>query len=53
VLADENRLPIGAAIFQPGLLDGGSVSTDQVAALARFIALDPTKPNMVDCGLLA
>jgi len=51
VLADENRLPIGAAIFQPGLLDGGNVATDQVAALARFIALDPSKPNTVDCAI--
>ncbi len=51
VLADENRLPIGAAIFQPGLLDGGSVATDQVASLARFIALDPLKPNTVDCAI--
>ncbi|HLK04091.1 MAG TPA: hypothetical protein VKT53_06585 [Candidatus Acidoferrum sp.] len=51
VLADENRLPIGAAIFQPGLLDGGNVATDQVAALTRFITLDPSKPNSVDCAI--
>jgi len=51
VLADENRLPTGAAIYQPGLLDGGNVATDQVAALTRFIALDPTKPNSVDCAI--
>lgn len=51
VLADENRLPIGSAIFQPGLLDGGSVATDQVAALTRFIMLDPSKPNSVDCAI--
>ena len=28
VLADEGRLSEGAPIFQPGLLDGGNVSTD-------------------------
>jgi len=51
VLADENRLPIGSAIFQPGLLDGGNIATDQVAALTRFIMLDPTKANSVDCAI--
>jgi hypothetical protein len=51
VLADENRLALGAAIFQPGLLDGGSVATDQVAALTRFVTLDPSKPNSVDCAV--
>ena len=51
VLADENRLPIGAAIFQPGLLDGGNVATDQVAALTRFVTLDLSAPNSVDCAI--
>lgn len=51
VLADENRLPIGAAIFQPGLLDGGNVATDQIAALTRFINLDTQQPNTVDCAI--
>jgi len=51
VLADENRLPIGAAIFQPGLLDGGNVATDQIASLTRFIMLDASKPNSVDCAI--
>lgn len=37
VLADESRLPVGGPIFQPGLLDGGNPSTDQVATLTRFI----------------
>ena len=51
VLADENRLPAGAPIFQPGLLDGGNVATDQVAALTRFIMLDPSNANSVDCAI--
>ena len=51
VLADENRLPAGAAIFQPGLLDGGNVATDQIAALTRFIMLDLSKSNSVDCAI--
>jgi Peptidase family S64 len=51
VLADENRLPTGAPIFQPGLLDGGNVATDQVAALTRFVMLDPSKANSVDCAI--
>jgi len=51
VLADENRLPIGSAIFQPGLLDGGNASTDQIASLTRFITLETTKPNAVDCAI--
>lgn len=51
VLADENRLPIGSPIFQPGLLDGGQVATDQIAALSNFIALTGAAPNQVDCAI--
>lgn len=47
VLADEGRLAAGAAIFQPGLLDGGNANTDQIAALTRFIPLLPAG-NKVD-----
>jgi S1-C subfamily serine protease len=50
VLADENRLPVGAPIFQPGLLDGGNANTDQIAALTRFIALSAAG-NKVDCAI--
>jgi S1-C subfamily serine protease len=35
VLADENRLPIGAPIVQPASLDGGS-GADQIGTLAEF-----------------
>lgn len=51
VLADENNLPIGSPIFQPGLLDGGKTSTDQIASLSKFIPLDPTTMNQVDCAI--
>lgn len=50
VLADESRLPAGAPIFQPGLLDGGNLNTDQIAALSKFIPLLPTG-NKVDCAI--
>ena len=50
VLADESRLPAGAPIFQPGLLDGGSVNTDQIAALSKFIPL-LSSGNKVDCAV--
>jgi hypothetical protein len=51
VLADENSLPPGAPIFQPGLLDGGDVSTDQIAALTRFITLQAQSHNTADCAI--
>jgi len=51
VLADENRLAAGAAIYQPGLLDGGSVATDQIAALTKFVTLETQQPNTVDCAI--
>jgi Peptidase family S64 len=50
VLADEGQLRPGVPIFQPGLLDGGSPSTDQIASLTKFIALQPTG-NQVDCAV--
>jgi hypothetical protein len=51
VLADENRLPTGAPIFQPGLLDGGNTSTDQIAKLSDFVTLTSAGPNKVDCAI--
>lgn len=50
VLADEGRLPLGAPIFQPGLLDGGNTSTDQIANLTKFIAFQAAG-NTVDCAI--
>ena len=51
VLANENALPLGTPIFQPGLLDSGNPATDQIATLARFVPLETDKPNRVDCAL--
>ncbi len=51
VLADENALPIGSPIFQPGLLDHGRPGEDQIAKLTRFIPLNPMGPNAVDCAI--
>ena len=48
VLADENGLPLGSPIFQPGLLDDGNPNTDQVAQLSTFVQLQVTDPNVVD-----
>jgi hypothetical protein len=53
VLANENALPAGTPIFQPGLLDGGNAATDAIATLARFIPLATGGPNTVDCALAA
>jgi hypothetical protein len=53
VLADENRLPLGSAIFQPGLLDGGNSSKDQIASLTRFIDLQGGTANRVDAAIAA
>jgi hypothetical protein len=51
VLANENRLPLGDPIFQPGLLDGGNPATDQIAKLDRFVALSATGVNEVDAAI--
>ncbi len=51
VLADENQLPIGAPIFQPGLLDGGKPASDQIATLAQFVQLRPGVMNKVDAAI--
>ena len=51
VLADENRLPLGSAIFQPGLLDGGDATKDDIAELTQFVRLQADMPNTVDCAI--
>ena len=51
VLADENSLPAGSPIFQPGLLDQGDPAHDQIARLTRFIALQAGPQNKVDCAI--
>jgi hypothetical protein len=51
VLADEDQLPPGSPIFQPGLLDRGDPNTDQIAELTKAVALQLKVPNHVDCAL--
>ncbi len=42
VLANSNNADIGDAILQPGPVDGGSVSSDTIATLLRFIPIEYT-----------
>jgi hypothetical protein len=51
VLADQDRLPPGSPIFQPGLLDGGNSNTDQIAELTKAVPLQVKVPNHVDCAI--
>jgi hypothetical protein len=51
VLANENSLPIGSAIYQPGLLDHGNPATDAIARLSQFVPLSAGTPNRVDCAI--
>jgi hypothetical protein len=51
VLADEGQLPLGAPIFQPGLLDDGDATTDQIAELSKFEPLAAGRMNKVDCAI--
>jgi hypothetical protein len=51
VLANENQLPVGAPIYQPGLLDHGDPRTDAIARLSHFAPLTPSGPNRVDCAI--
>lgn len=51
VLANEGRLSPSAAIFQPGLLDGGNPKSDRIATLIRFIPLKPGVMNKVDAAI--
>jgi len=51
ILANENKLPLGAAIFQPGLLDHGNPGADAIAHLSRCSELSYTAPNRLDCAI--
>ena len=51
VLADENRQPIGSPIYQPALMDGGDIDTDQIARLTRFIKLKADRYNKIDAAI--
>jgi hypothetical protein len=52
VLANENALPIGSPIFQPGLLDHGNPASDEIAKLTRFVRIQPVPAaNSVDAAI--
>ena len=51
VLANENQLPSGSPIFQPGLLDKNSPQNDQIAKLTKFVAITAGGSNKVDCAI--
>lgn len=52
VLADENGLPIGSPIFQPGFLDAGNPPNNgQIAQLSAFAQLQAAAANIVDCAI--
>lgn len=51
VLSNENELPLGAPIYQPGLLDHGDPGNDAIARLSQFVPLVTPGPNRVDCAI--
>jgi hypothetical protein len=51
VLANENKLPIGSPIFQPGLRDKNAPGKDRIAKLSHFIRLNVHGSNEVDCAI--
>lgn len=51
VLAENGLISLGGRIFQPGLLDGGNASADQVAQLTQFIEIKASGTNKVDCAI--
>ena len=51
VLADENRMPVGSPIYQPALMDGGRIASDQIAELTRFIKLRGNRYNKIDAAI--
>jgi hypothetical protein len=54
VLADENKLPVGSPIFQPGFLDAGNPPDNgPIARLTKFVPLVVGVMNKVDCAVAA
>ena len=54
VLADSNSAAIGDPILQPGRHDGGTVASDTIARLTRFVPIrfgDPDRYNLIDAAL--
>lgn len=53
VLANENDASIGDPILQPGPFDHGQNPTDRIATLRRFIPINFSDLNKVDCAVAA
>jgi hypothetical protein len=52
VIANENALPLGSPIFQPGFLDNGDPATDQIAKLSKFVKIKASPAwNRVDAAI--
>lgn len=51
VLADLNTVPIGTAVVQPGVLDGGKSPDDIVGALSQYTPISFEETNLVDCAI--
>ena len=50
VLALNNEAQGGDELLQPGAYDGGTSPTDVIGYLERFVKIDFTGPNRVDCA---
>lgn len=51
-VTEREELPIGSPIFQPGLLDGGTIAKDTIAKLTRWVDLRADQPdNKVDAAI--
>lgn len=51
VLAATNQGPVGVGIPQPGVFDGGTCPDDVIATLTRWIAINFSGDNLVDCAI--
>src|SRR3989442_2214201 len=53
VIANEDKLSAGTAIFHPSLLDQGNQTNDQVPTLSKTVPLSSKGNNSVDCAIAA
>jgi hypothetical protein len=51
VLANENALAPGEAIYQPGLRDNSNSAHHRIARLTEFVKLERDQHNHVDCAI--
>jgi len=50
VLADVNQGNPGDPILQPGRFDGGKAGSDTIGLLERYVTIDFSQPNILDCA---